>query len=211
MKTATAAFVLACCFAYPAKGDQWVNDTLGCTAGMIDNQCLRVVHGAPHEIAERRRRYDAKREELELIYRGRERERYHPEGVVYRENRRLDREEREREERRERERREEHRADYHSDREGADCREPLAREGTEHAEESNAKRSAMEAWAEAVRWLHGERYQQLNIARGVRMVCGQSSTAEGVINRVEASVGLIKHRCQIIAQPCKAVLERVDR
>jgi len=213
MRTATAAVVLVCAFAFQAHSDQWVNDTLGCTGGFIDNQCLRVVHGAPHEIAERRRRYEAKRTEMEIIYRGRDRSHEREtESIVYRENRRLDREDRYRDERRDREERRDDRHDHFSELDTSPrCRDRRRTVGIEHVSENGARKAAERAWQELVRFDAGEKVSDLTYAEDVRYSCSRSSTAESIISKAAENVGVSYMRCAIEARPCRPRASPLDK
>lgn len=79
--------------------------------------------------------------------------------------------------------------------------------GEERNTKAKAQRAADNAWMGAVRYDHGERYQDLNNARDVRHNCDPSSTTS-ILKRVF-------FRCVIEATPCRGALggatERVER
>jgi hypothetical protein len=68
--------------------------------------------------------------------------------------------------------------------------------GEERSSKAKALRAADDAWMGAVRYDHGERYQDLNHARDVRHNCDPSSTSS-ILKRVH-------FRCVVEATPCRA-------
>jgi hypothetical protein len=79
--------------------------------------------------------------------------------------------------------------------------------GEERPSKSRARRAADDAWMGAVRYDHGERFQDLNHAKDVRHNCDPSSTSS-VLKRVH-------FRCVVEATPCRAPTgateEKVER
>ncbi len=79
--------------------------------------------------------------------------------------------------------------------------------GEERASKRKARRAADDAWMGAVRYDHGERFQDLNHAKDVRHNCDPSSTTS-VLKRVH-------FRCVVEATPCRAPTgaseEKVER
>lgn len=79
--------------------------------------------------------------------------------------------------------------------------------GEERPSRAKAQRASDNAWMGAVRYDHGERYQDLNHAKDVRHNCDPSSTTT-ILKRVF-------FRCVIEATPCRAPTgaagERVER
>jgi hypothetical protein len=79
--------------------------------------------------------------------------------------------------------------------------------GEERPSKRRARRAADDAWMGAVRYDHGERFQDLNHAKDVRHNCDPSSTSS-VLKRVH-------FRCVVEATPCRAPTgateEKVER
>ena len=79
--------------------------------------------------------------------------------------------------------------------------------GEERPSRAKAQRAADNAWMGAVRYDHGERYQDINNAKDIRHNCDPSSTTT-VLKRVY-------FRCVLEATPCRgatgASAERVER
>jgi hypothetical protein len=79
--------------------------------------------------------------------------------------------------------------------------------GEERPSKAKAERAADNAWMGAVRYDHGERYQDLNHAKDVQHNCDPSSTTT-ILKRVY-------FRCVVEATPCRAPAgssgERVER
>ena len=65
--------------------------------------------------------------------------------------------------------------------------------GEERTSKNKARRAADDAWMGAVRYDHGERFQDLNHARDVRHNCDPSSI-----------LGRVRFRCVVEATPCRA-------
>lgn len=90
---------------------------------------------------------------------------------------------------------------------GAFCHPRRRVVGEERPSKEKALRAADNAWMGAVRYDHGERYQDLNHARDVRHNCDPSSTSS-ILKRVH-------FRCVVEATPCRAptgsVEARVER
>lgn len=79
--------------------------------------------------------------------------------------------------------------------------------GDERPSKAKARRAADDAWMGAVRYDHGERFQDLNHAKDVRHNCDPSSTSS-ILKRVH-------FRCVVEATPCRAPAgaseEKVER
>jgi hypothetical protein len=79
--------------------------------------------------------------------------------------------------------------------------------GEERPSRAKAQRAADNAWMGAVRYDHGERYQDINHAKDIRHNCDPSSTTT-ILKRVF-------FRCVLEATPCRAATgasgERVER
>jgi hypothetical protein len=79
--------------------------------------------------------------------------------------------------------------------------------GEERPSKRRARRAADDAWMGAVRYDHGERFQDLNHAKDVRHNCDPSSTSS-ILKRVH-------FRCVVEATPCRAPTgateEKVER
>ena len=67
--------------------------------------------------------------------------------------------------------------------------------GEERASQDDALRAAENGWMGAVRYDHGERYQDINRAKDVRHICGPSS--------VSAALRVPHFRCVVEATPCR--------
>jgi hypothetical protein len=74
--------------------------------------------------------------------------------------------------------------------------------GEERPSKEKALRASDDAWMGAVRYDHGERYQDLNHARDVRHNCDPSSTSS-ILKRVH-------FRCVVEATPCRAPTGTVE-
>lgn len=70
--------------------------------------------------------------------------------------------------------------------------------GSQDIREDAAEESAKKAWAEMVRWQHGESFQDFKLAQGYAKRCSRSSIGE--------AMGQYFTRCEIEAQPCRAVM-----
>jgi hypothetical protein len=79
---------------------------------------------------------------------------------------------------------------------GAFCHSRRRVVGEERPSKARARRAADDAWMGAVRYDHGERFQDLNHAKDVRHNCDPSSTSS-VLKRVH-------FRCVVEATPCRA-------
>jgi hypothetical protein len=67
--------------------------------------------------------------------------------------------------------------------------------GEERPSQDDARRTAENGWMGAVRYDHGERYQDINRAKDVRLLCGPSS--------VSAALKQPHFRCAVEATPCR--------
>ena len=79
---------------------------------------------------------------------------------------------------------------------GAFCHSRRRVVGEERTSKEKARRAADDAWMGAVRYDHGERFQDLNHAKDVRHNCDPSSTSS-ILKRVH-------FRCVVEATPCRA-------
>jgi len=78
---------------------------------------------------------------------------------------------------------------------GALCHNRRRVVGEERTSKALARKSSDDAWMGAVRYDHGERYQDLNHAKDVRHNCDPSSTSS-ILKRVH-------FRCVVDATPCR--------
>jgi len=85
---------------------------------------------------------------------------------------------------------------------GAFCHGRRRVVGEERTSKDKARRAADDAWMGAVRYDHGERFQDLNHARDVRHNCDPSSTSS-ILKRVH-------FRCVVEATPCRAPTGNVE-
>jgi hypothetical protein len=80
------------------------------------------------------------------------------------------------------------------EREGARCAEGrISATGSQHLSELGARRSAERAWQDRVRSKLGEKFMDLENARGKRYECSQSARA----------LGMKLRRCELNAVPCE--------
>lgn len=70
--------------------------------------------------------------------------------------------------------------------------------GDERPSQDDARRAAENGWMGAVRYDYGERYQDINRARDVRLSCGPSS--------VSAALKTPHYRCAVEATPCRGTV-----
>lgn len=85
-------------------------------------------------------------------------------------------------------------AEYRTD-EVVRCIAPVRVVGSQDVRETAAEDSAKKAWAEAVRWAHGESYQDITNAQDYQRRCARSSIGE--------ALGQYFSRCEIVATPCR--------
>ena len=78
----------------------------------------------------------------------------------------------------------------------AECHARRRVVGDERPSSDDARRAAENGWMGAVRYDHGERYQDINRAKDVRHVCGPSS--------ISAVLKTPHFRCVVEATPCRA-------
>jgi hypothetical protein len=95
-----------------------------------------------------------------------------------------------------------HRRDRSDIDRGAFCHPRRRVVGEERPGKEKALKAADDAWMGAVRYDHGERYQDLNHARDVRHNCDPSSTSS-ILKRVH-------YRCVVEATPCRAPTGNVE-
>lgn len=70
--------------------------------------------------------------------------------------------------------------------------------GSQDVREGAAEESAKKAWAEMVRWQHGEAYQDFANAKDYAKRCARSSIGE--------TLGQYFSRCEIVATPCRPAM-----
>jgi hypothetical protein len=75
------------------------------------------------------------------------------------------------------------------------CLSPVRVVGSQWATADGAEESAQKAWAETVRFNHGEAFMQLDQAVGYQKRCSRSSVGE--------MVGQTLIRCEVDAAPCR--------
>lgn len=75
------------------------------------------------------------------------------------------------------------------------CLPPIRVVGSQDIREDAAEESAKKAWAEQVRWSHGESYQDINNAIAYAKRCSRSSIGE--------ALGQYFSRCEVEAAPCR--------
>ncbi len=75
------------------------------------------------------------------------------------------------------------------------CLKPVRVVGSQWATEGGAEESAQKAWAEAVRFSHGEAYMDLSNATQYQKRCSRSS--------IQEVAGQSLHRCEVDAVPCR--------
>jgi len=78
----------------------------------------------------------------------------------------------------------------------AECHARRRVVGDERPSSDDARRAAENGWMGAVRYDHGERYQDINRAKDVRHVCGPSS--------ISVALKTPHFRCVVEATPCRA-------
>ena len=101
--------------------------------------------------------------------------------------------------------RESERVDRYERDEREACKDRKRVVGTEHATVEGALAAAKRAWASMVRWDHGEKYMNIDIANGYSQRCERSSTNETTAGRVAESIaGAFYSRCEVVASPCVA-------
>lgn len=95
-----------------------------------------------------------------------------------------------------------------------DCRPTISVVGSEHLKEETAKDAAERAWMDQVRFLHGERYMNLDKSHRKKVVCTRSSTGDSmtakVLDKISDGLGVLT-RCQIEARPCSVEPEEVGK
>jgi hypothetical protein len=75
------------------------------------------------------------------------------------------------------------------------CLSPVRVVGSQDVRPDAAESSAQKAWMEAVRWTHGEAYQDFGNAKDYQKRCSRSSIGE--------ALGQYFTRCEITAAPCR--------
>jgi len=75
------------------------------------------------------------------------------------------------------------------------CLAPVRVVGSQDVRPDAAESSAQKAWAEYVRWTHGEAYQDFANATNYQKRCSRSSIGE--------ALGQYFTRCEIVANPCR--------
>jgi hypothetical protein len=85
-------------------------------------------------------------------------------------------------------------AEYKTD-EAPRCLAPVRVVGSQDIRPDAAEASAQKAWAEHVRWTHGEAFQDFGNATDYQKRCSRSSIGE--------ALGQYFTRCEITAKPCR--------
>jgi len=75
------------------------------------------------------------------------------------------------------------------------CVRPVKVVGSQDVRETAAEDSAKKAWAEEVRWAHGEAFMDIQNAKDYASRCSRSSIGE--------IAGQTFSRCEIVATPCR--------
>lgn len=83
------------------------------------------------------------------------------------------------------------------------CKSPVAVVGDQYATVKGAQEESDKAWAQTIRYMHGERWMSRDNADDVTYECGRSS--------VGSVVGQVFYRCRISARPCRPEPQRGDR
>lgn len=95
-----------------------------------------------------------------------------------------------------------------------DCRPIVSVVGTEHLSEATAKDAAEATWRRQVRFMHGERFMNLEKSHKRKDVCTRSSTGDSMtaklLDKISEDAGVL-HRCQIEARPCSVEPEEVGK
>ena len=95
-----------------------------------------------------------------------------------------------------------------------DCRPVISVVGTEHLSEENAKTAAQRAWMDQVRFLHGERFMNLDKSHKLKLACTRSSTGDSATAKLMEKISegsRLLTRCQIEARPCSVEPEEVGK
>lgn len=89
------------------------------------------------------------------------------------------------------------------------CMPAVAIVGDQAVSEDGARSQSLKAWSQQVRFLHGELYMDPDRADERAFRCTKSSV-ENVGNRITEAVGVNSQfwRCQLIARPCAAPIEK---
>lgn len=95
------------------------------------------------------------------------------------------------------------RRETYREREDGRCRAPVAVVGDQYATVKGAQEESDKAWAQTIRYMHGERFMSRDHADDVFYECGRSS--------VGSVVGQVFYRCRIVARPCRPEPQRGDR
>ncbi len=83
------------------------------------------------------------------------------------------------------------------------CFEAQQSLGDQHISIEGAKSEAIKGWTQDVRYYHGERAMDFNMARHASFACGRSS--------VGSVAGQVLHRCKLVATPCTPPNEKADK
>jgi hypothetical protein len=86
---------------------------------------------------------------------------------------------------------------------GGRCKSPVAVVGDQYATVKGAQDESDKAWAQTIRYMHGERWMSRDNADDVSYECGRSS--------VGSVVGQVFYRCRISARPCRPQPQNGDR
>ena len=85
-------------------------------------------------------------------------------------------------------------AEYRSE-QSTRCLAPVRVVGSQDVRPDAAEASAQKAWMEAVRWTHGEAFQDFGNSKDYQKRCSRSSIGE--------ALGQYFTRCEITASPCR--------
>ena len=98
---------------------------------------------------------------------------------------------------------------------GASCKDTTVRVvGGAHLTKDGAINDAVRQWQSTVRYDFGERFMDVENARGYRWRCDRASTNESAIGRVGEAVtggGAFQKRCVVMATPCMQPVQRGDK
>lgn len=93
---------------------------------------------------------------------------------------------------------------------------PIEIVSTEHTTRDNALEAGRKLWAAQANWKEGAQYQDLKVARDYREHCGPSDPMDTLSGRLNEAVNSAlgkdgqNVRCIIRAEPCRAIMERVE-
>lgn len=98
---------------------------------------------------------------------------------------------------------------------GEHCKDTIVRVvGGAHLTKDGAMNDAIRQWQATVRYDHGERFMEIENARGYRWRCDRASTNETTVGKIgEALSGGsgFQKRCVVVAKPCMMPVVRGDK